>query len=289
MRNRFGFAGISMAEYGQHVRSMAYNIGMQDDDQTAVIDLEGYIGRDLFMEWMTGEKSKNTAENFRRELRALDVQKIIVNIHSPGGDLSEGLVIKNLLQAKRAEVVTNLMGLSASAATAVLNGGTTRRMAKNTSFMLIHRAMLGVMGFFNQNSTKAMTEDLETIDNQIIQMYAAQATADEQEIADLMDEGEGYGKWIDPDQALEMGLIDEIYDPGDTEDEDIDRLENRKRAVQNLTGVNIETTLEAFLSRKPESGKSEEELQNEAASVREARCREVDTEIEKITNEVPGC
>lgn len=287
MRQKFGLIGISPDQYTDEVKPMVYNVAMQDGGDTAIIDIDGYIGKDLLREWITGEKSKNTVENLKDELRGFEASKIIVNINSPGGDLNEGLVIKDMLQAKRGTVVTNLQGFSASAATAIAQAGTIRRMPKNSSFMLIHRAMMGLLGFFNQNSTLAMTEDLETIDNRLIQMYvdrtsAIKGGATRQDIADLMDEGEGYGKWIDADRALELGLIDEIYDPGDSEDEDMDRLENRKRAVENSIRMDG-ASLKEMMKNLATKGKDEELQHNEAASANEAR---VENLIFKLNHEV---
>lgn len=304
MNKRFGLIGITPQQYTEKVKPMAYDVTFQDEGGTAVIDIEGYIGRDLMREWITGEKSKNTAENLKEEIRSFEANKIIVNIHSPGGDLSEGLVIKNMLQAKRAKVVTNLQGFSASAATVIQQAGDTRRMPEHSSFMLIHRAMLGVMGFLNQNTTQSMTEDLEVIDNQMIEMYlkrtqAIRGGAGKDDIIDLMDDGEGYGKWIDASTALEMGFIDEVYDPGDEEDEDIDRLENMKAAARNASkiwvngedmldamgikengktnGTDIEFTLGSPEEPKKEESKKQESKNEGSAAAAEARSREVET------------
>lgn len=208
-----------------NIQPMKFDITNKDDGDTAIIDIDGFIGTDLFYEWLTGEKSPNTVEGLKEKLRAISAKKIIVNINSPGGDLNDGLVIKNLLESKNAEVITNLYGLSASAATAIHQGGSKRRMAKNTSFMLIHRVMYGLMGYYNQNSLKSFVDDQETMDRNLILMYATGSNAAEQDIMQLMDAGEGYGKWIDADTALEMGFIDEIFEPENTEDTDTDHLE----------------------------------------------------------------
>lgn len=277
MRDFLGYIGISAEQYTDEVRPMNFDVTFQDEGNTAVLDIEGYIGRDVLRELLTGEKSKNTAENLKDEIRSFEAEKIIVNIHSPGGDLSEGLVIKNMLQAKRAEVVTNLQGFSASAATVIHQAGDKRRMAK-TSFELIHRAMMGVCGFINQNTTASMTENLQTIDNKLIELYVSHSNATAEEISALMDKGEGYGKWIDADQALEMGLVDEVYDPADEEDDDIDRLENKKKAASAVAHINVdgESILEALKNNKKESATAEE-----ARSV-----NEVNNTVNKLLSEV---
>ncbi len=267
-------------------RPLNFNIKNAADD-TAVIDIDGFIGRDIFEEWMTGKPSPNTVENLKNKLREITAKKVIVNINSPGGDLNDGLVIMEMLQSKSAEVVTNIQGFSASAATVIGQAGTTRRMSEN-AFMLIHRVMFGFCGYLNQNTMYDMIQDAEVIDTQLIKMYRKQSSLKEDEIADLMDEGGGYGRWITAEDALEFGFIDEIYDPADESDEDVDRLEgedveNMKRnvrelAIQGMKGS--EEFVNAFFGKELQSGKVTEkksnkvkELQEEADSAGEARTR----------------
>ncbi len=229
------FNGLSKEDYLSLTKPAAVNYVIKDDGKSAVLDIDGYIGRDLFREWMTGEKSENTVKNIKGVLREINTEKIIVNINSPGGDLNDGLVIMNMLQSKNAEIITNVMGFSASAATVIAQAGSTRRMP-NEGFQLLHRVMFGIMGYINQNTTREMTADMEVIDGQLIKMYERRSNSAAKEIARLMDEGGGYGKWIDADTALEMGLIDEIYDAGDEEDSNTDHLEGKeaKARMKNM-------------------------------------------------------
>jgi len=222
------------------------NYGIRNEADRAVIDIDGFIGRDIWEEWMTGEKSPNSVEGLKEKLRSISSSKIIVNINSPGGDLNDGLVIKDMLQSKNVEVITNLQGFSASAATVISQAGTLRRMPQ-TSFMLIHRAMFGMVGYYNQNTFRRMIANAETIDEQLIRMYERSSNLSAEKIAQIMDEGEGYGRWMSADEALEHGLIDEVYDPADEGDENIDRLEgeeveNMKRNVEQLAAQAIHGT-----------------------------------------------
>lgn len=252
-------------------------------EETAIIDIDGFIGRDIWEEWMTGEPSPNTIERLKKQLRTISSSKIIVNINSPGGDLNDGLLIKDMLQQKNAEIITNLQGFSASAATVIAQAGTTRRMSEN-AFQLVHRVMFGIMGYYNQNSFRDMIADCEVIDNNIIKMYAKRSTKSEEEITTLMDEGGGYGRWLDPEEALEMGLIDEIYDPTNESDQNVDRLTateqaSMKRNVQELAIQGVLSTEEMAAMVK--------NLKNitnkEASSAKEARTRAT---ILKLTHEV---
>lgn len=267
------FNGLSKEDFLGLTEPAAVNFHMQDDD-TAVIDIDGYIGEDLFREWLTGEKSPNTVNNIKSTLREISAKKIIVNINSPGGSLNDGLMIMNMLQSKKAEIVTNTMGFSASAATVIAMAGSTRRMPE-TSFMLLHRCMFGICGWINQNTSRDITKDCEVIDATLIQMYEKNSESTADEIANLMDEGGGYGRWISAEDALDMGLIDEVYDPADEEDENTDHLEgeaaeNRMRNIAAMNGVNLDG--EKDKKQKPENKK---ELVTVSGSA-DARGRELD-------------
>lgn len=203
-----------------------YTIKNDQDKDEAVIDVYGYIGRDILSELIEGEPSQNTAKSFRQKLKEVEAGTIVVNINSLGGDMNEGLVIKDLLEQHSARIVTNLYGFSASAATIIHQAGDVRRMTSNSSFMLIHRTMLGVCDYVNLNSILAMAEDLETIDNQLVSMYVSRSNSSDKEIRDLMDAGEGYGKWITGEKAMEMGLIDELFSSKKDDDEKEEKYKN---------------------------------------------------------------
>lgn len=288
---------MSQQEYLDLFPPMTYQVRTQDDGSTAIIDIVGYIGRDIIREWITGEKSPNTVNNLKGQLREISSEKIIVNINSYGGDLNAGIVIKDMLQSKRAEIITNTQGFSASAATVIAQAGSTRRMPE-TSFQLLHRAMVGLLGYYNQNTFRSVTGDLEVIDNSLIAMYTKRSKASSQEITDLMDEGEGYGRWISAEEALKMGLIDEIYDPADEKDPNTDHLEGDERDPEGM--VNVETLkkmiafnsnvgidqLLAGIGSGPSGDESEQELQDEATTAEEARSRKIKNEMFIKSNEV---
>lgn len=251
---------------------------MQDDGQTAVIDINGYIGKDWLMEWITGKPSENTVENLKKQLREISASKIIVNINSGGGDLNDGLYIKNMLQQKGAEVVTNTYGFSASAATVIGQAGGTRRISED-AFLLIHRCMFGLCGYYNQNTFRSLTESGETIDNQLIKMYAKKSMMNEAEVAELMDEGEGYGRWVSAEEALELGLVDEVFDPSDEADGNVDRMdpdqvESMKQNVRSMAIQGFQSSQEFKNWIKSfEKESNQEEANQKPDSALEARNR----------------
>ena len=170
-------------------------------DKEAEITIDDVIGWDE-SSWPAVKKQLTAIANTTSK-------KIIVNIMSPGGLVSDGLVIHDALKISKAEIETRVYGLTASAATVIAQSGDTRKMSAN-SLYLIHHAILMTAG--NVNAMKMAVDDLEKVDATLTDIYIKKG-ADPEKVKALMDENNGYGKWIDADEALAVGLIDEIMEP----------------------------------------------------------------------------
>ena len=208
---------------------MGYRLETDTDTDTTTLDIDGVIGRDYFEEFMTGEPSPNTVKELKKKIGQIQTKNIHVNINSPGGNLNDGLVIMDLLKGKDAEITTRIMGLSASAATLILQGGKRREMSINSN-ILIHKAMLFLFGWYNTTNLLDMLEEHEEMDKTLLDIYARQTDgkATKEEIDALMNKGmDKQGIWISAQKALEMGFIDAIYNPDEKEDNGDDDVSNK--------------------------------------------------------------
>jgi ATP-dependent Clp endopeptidase proteolytic subunit ClpP len=188
------------------IPKLKIDIRNQSED-VAEIDIDGEIG------WVNENGEWNTAANIKdklKEIDEIDASKIVVNINSLGGFVDDGLAIHDVLAQHEAEIETRVIGMTASAATIIAQAGDKRFMSDN-SLYLIHKAWGLVIG--NANDMLAQAEDLEAIDSRILNIYAKRSSKTESELQELMNENEGAGKWIDADEALEFGLIDEAFEP----------------------------------------------------------------------------
>ncbi|KKL54572.1 hypothetical protein LCGC14_2264030, partial [marine sediment metagenome] len=75
----------------------------------------------------------------------VDAEKLIVHIHSPGGDVDEGFGIHDILVASGKEIETRIEGLCASIATIIALAGKTRMITENSEFM-IHNPWMDAWG-----------------------------------------------------------------------------------------------------------------------------------------------
>lgn len=183
----------------------------QVDDKVVEIDVTGIIGGSFYYE-DDNKDSKNTREKMRAELKAIaeiKATKIIVNIDSPGGSVSHGLSIHDLLAQNPAEKEVRIIGMTASIATVIAQAGNTRKMSDNALF-LIHHAITYARG--NITDLQMAIDDVKAVDAKIINIYTKKG-AEEAKVSELMDANNGNGRWIDAIEAKEYGLIDEVTEP----------------------------------------------------------------------------
>lgn len=179
-------------------------------DKTVEIDITGVIGGSFWDE--DDPNSVNTKEKMRSELKAIaeiKAEKIIINIDSPGGSVAHGMSMHDLLAQHKAKKETRIIGMAASIATVISQVGDVRKISDNALF-LIHHAMDISIG--NVKELQASIDALNTIDTKIVNIYLKRG-ADKDTVNALMDENNGYGKWIDGEEAVKAGLIDEVFEP----------------------------------------------------------------------------
>lgn len=145
------------------------------------------------------------AADFVKELKAIDADVIHMRLDCPGGDVFAARAMKTALEQHPAKIIAHVDGLAASAASYLMLAGDEVVIAKG-AFVMIHNAWSITLG--DNREHKASAALLEKIDESIRDDYAAKSGKDAAEFVDLMDAE----TWLDADEALELGLVDRIYD-----------------------------------------------------------------------------
>lgn len=141
-----------------------------------------------------------------RSLKGKRYSQINLVISSNGGDLSEALVIRDLLKAYPATVTTYLTGLCASAATILADAGDKVVMSMSCIYM-VHKPLFEFT-YGNADDLRKDAKILDEWENIAVDVYRSRTGLPENDIRSLMTEE----SWLGPFEALDLGFIDEITD-----------------------------------------------------------------------------
>lgn len=136
-------------------------------------------------------------------------ETVTVYLNTVGGSFYDGLPIFNTLAQMEAVVTVNIMGYALSMGSVLMLAGDRVRMAQN-GLIMIHRANTWADG--DAATLRKEADILEKHEVGLIKLYAERMGKVDAEILAMMQEE----TWFTADEALAIGLIDEIIDPIDT-------------------------------------------------------------------------
>lgn len=142
-------------------------------------------------------------KQFVTEFAALTADEIVVHIHSPGGNVADGVAVLNALRAHPAKVTARVEGLAASAASFIAMGADEILMAPNAE-MMIHDALMVAIG--NASELTDAVEYLDRVSDNIASVYADRAGGTITHWRDLMKAE----TWYSADEAVTAGLADKV-------------------------------------------------------------------------------
>lgn len=147
-----------------------------------------------------------TAKAFARDLKELDPKgEINLRINSPGGSVTDGIAIYNLLKNHKAKVNTFVDGLAASMASVIAMAGDTITMPEN-ALMMIHNPWGGAMG--DADELRKTADVLDKMKTALVSAYVNKTGLADTEIANLMTAE----TWMTGAEALEKGFATQITD-----------------------------------------------------------------------------
>lgn len=152
------------------------------------------------------------AKQFAQDIADLDVDDLTVRVHSPGGDVWDGLAIMNSLKRHKAKVTIVVEGIAASAASFIAVGAADELVMSPHSELMIHDAMTFAAG--NVADLEAVIEHLNRESDNVAAIYAARAGGVVEQWRDAMREE----SWYSASEAVAAGLADRIDDAEDTAD-----------------------------------------------------------------------
>ena len=146
-----------------------------------------------------------SAKQFISDLKSIPAtDRIVLKIHSPGGEVFDGNAIFNALQ-RRGNVEVQIEGLAASMATVISLAGMPVKMAAN-GFYMIHNPWGVAMG--DAAELRDQAQLLDKIRSNMVGAYAAKSGQSAEQIQAWMDSE----TWFTAEEALDAGFVDEITD-----------------------------------------------------------------------------
>ncbi|MCC4501838.1 head maturation protease, ClpP-related [Limosilactobacillus reuteri] len=140
-----------------------------------------------------------------------DVEDVVIDIASNGGDVYAGSEIYTALRAYKGRVIVNVLGLAASAASVIAMAGDTVNISP-TAQMMIHKAWSVQQG--NSDDYKHEAEILDGIDQSIVNAYVDKTGLDRNKILQMMQNE----TWMTAQDAVSKGFADGIMFHNDDDD-----------------------------------------------------------------------
>ncbi len=163
-------------------------------DESAEVFLYGDIGG-----WGDGIG----AEEFAKDVAALDVGTIEVRLNSGGGSVFEGQAIYNALSRHPAKVVVNIDGIAASIASVIAMAGDEIKITEG-SHIMIHKPWSMAIG--DAESMRKEAEVLDSLESGIVDIYAARTGKDRKQLEDWI----SAETWFKGQSAVDAGFADQV-------------------------------------------------------------------------------
>ena len=126
---------------------------------------------------------------------------------SPGGSIIDGFELFDFIQELRLKghkITTGSFGMAASMAGILLQAGETRWIG-HQAWMMIHRAAFGAIG--KTYEVEDEVKLVKRIEERCVDIFVSRSKLSKLKIKRNWDRKDW---WIDADECLEMGLVDEI-------------------------------------------------------------------------------
>lgn len=144
-----------------------------------------------------------SAKDFIAALNGITAPAIHLSINSPGGSVFDALAMFNALRQHPAEILVDIMGVAASAASLVAMAGDKIMMPDN-AFMMIHNPWSVATG--NAAELRDLADTMDKIGESLVTIYSNRSGQPADKIRQLLDAE----TWLSAQEALDLGLADEI-------------------------------------------------------------------------------
>lgn len=146
-----------------------------------------------------------TAKDFLSQLKGIPASRpLTLSLHSPGGEVFDGLAIYHALKA-RGNVNVRIEGLAASMASVIAMAGTRIEMPRN-AYLMIHNPSGFAMG--DAADMRQLADLLDKLKGSLIAAYRERTKKSDEDLTAMMDAE----TWLTGEEAVTQGFADEVTD-----------------------------------------------------------------------------
>lgn len=176
------------------------------------VDLNSYFFSKERTVYLVGEITDLVYESITTQLLYLDGigdEDITLVINSPGGSVSAGLAIYDVMKHKiKCDIVTVGTGICASMGSFLLAAGTKgKRYGSPTADIMIHQPLGGVQG--QATDISLVADHIQKVKKKLAEILAEACSKTTKRLLNDMERD----NWKTSEEALEYGLIDHIGFP----------------------------------------------------------------------------
>lgn len=170
--------------------------------------------------FLQGEVEEHMANHLVAQLLLLDSQSkapITMYVNSPGGSVTAGMAIYDVMQHIQSEVVTVVIGQACSMGSLLAQAGDKRYMTKHARHM-IHRVSSGTRGTSGSvhvqelefEDAKRHLDESKKLNKILTEIYVKHNTSDK--TFDDLHETMKFDTFLSAEEAVEFGLVDEVVE-----------------------------------------------------------------------------
>lgn len=257
------------------------------EGNTITLNIHGEIGG----YYKDGEREDGCVEDVEDIQKILNANKnaamVDVYINSPGGSVSEGIAIYNILKRTRAYVRVSIDGFACSVASVIAMAGNSISMPKS-SMQMIHNAWTVAMG--NANELRKVADDMDKINEVVVSAYMSKFKGTEEELRTLLD-NETY---LTSEECLKYGLCTKIVEDNENTEQDVEKgidqnktlLENKLAQLVSIKNAIKNLDVEAVPSKTANEANAEVINEGvaaiEAGRIKEANSKDVKDKVEQV-------
>tara|TARA_R110002050_G_scaffold45998_2_gene108438 strand:+ start:31367 stop:33385 length:2019 start_codon:yes stop_codon:yes gene_type:complete len=148
-----------------------------------------------------------SARQFASDLQALGkIGTLTARIHSPGGDVFEGMAIYNMIKGHPAHKVCHIDGLAASMASVIAMAFDEVIMPEN-AMMMVHKPWGGTLG--DADDMRKYADLLDKVESNLVGAYQQKTGLPEAELHTLL----AAETWLTGREAVEKGFANTLTEP----------------------------------------------------------------------------